>query len=91
MTNEFPITEPMVVTDTFVTASLPILLMGDNMRVTLVSRERSLYDGTMQDAVVSKLVGSRADLLTIAATILRACEGEAALSAAPAVASFRRH
>lgn len=77
---DLPIMEPFVVQDTFVTGSLPVQMMGDNMRLTLIARERSHYDGTLQAAVVSKLVGSRADLLRIADAIIKGCTGEDAFN-----------
>ncbi|TIQ72869.1 MAG: hypothetical protein E5X40_08980 [Mesorhizobium sp.] len=47
--------------------------MGDNLRLTLFVSQRSSYDGSPENAVVTKLVGSRSDMLEIAAAIVRGC------------------
>jgi hypothetical protein len=67
-----PTVEPFVVPDTFVTGASPVHLIGDNVRLTLVTLQRSC-DGSMENTVVSKLVGSRSDLLMIAAAIVKGC------------------
>ncbi|RWK49416.1 MAG: hypothetical protein EOR47_14155 [Mesorhizobium sp.] len=67
-----PTVEPFCVSDTFVTGAAPLTFMGDNLRLTLFVSQRS-YDGSPENAVVTKLVGSRSDMLKIAAAILRGC------------------
>lgn len=67
-----PIVEPCVCSDVFVTGAGPLQFMGDNLRLTLFVSQRS-YDGRPENAVVTKLVGSRSDMLKIAAAILRGC------------------
>lgn len=67
-----PIVEPCVCSDVFVTGAGPLTFMGDNLRLTLFVSQRS-YDGSPENAVVTKLVGSRSDMLKIAAAILRGC------------------
>lgn len=73
-----PIVEPFCVSDTFVTGAAPLSFMGDNLRLTLFVAQRSTYEPGTENAVVAKLVGSRADMLQIAAAILRGCSGEVA-------------
>ncbi|CAH2403328.1 hypothetical protein [Mesorhizobium escarrei] len=68
-----PTVEPFCVSDTFVTGAGPLQIMGDNLRLTLHVLQRSTYDGGTENAVVSKIVGSRTDMLKIAAAILSAC------------------
>ncbi|RWM14464.1 MAG: hypothetical protein EOR73_26615 [Mesorhizobium sp.] len=68
-----PTVEPFCVSDTFITGAGPLQFMGDNLRLTLHVLQRSTYDGGTENAVVSKIVGSRADMLRIAAAILSAC------------------
>ncbi|MER8579255.1 hypothetical protein NKG95_10950 [Mesorhizobium sp. M1423] len=68
-----PTVEPVCVSDTFVTGAGPLQFMGDNLRLTLHVLQRSTYDGGTENAVVSKIVGSRTDMLKIAAAILSAC------------------
>ncbi|RWO12058.1 MAG: hypothetical protein EOS07_05475 [Mesorhizobium sp.] len=65
--------EPFCVSDTFVTGAGPLQFMGENLRLTLHVSQRSTYDGGTENAVVAKLVGSRFDMLQIAAAILRGC------------------
>ncbi|RWK45402.1 MAG: hypothetical protein EOR45_38605, partial [Mesorhizobium sp.] len=60
------IVEPCVCSDVFVTGAGPLTFMGDNLRLTLFVSQRS-YDGSPENAVVTKLVGSRSDMLKIAA------------------------
>ncbi|RWI20339.1 hypothetical protein [Mesorhizobium sp.] len=72
-----PIVEPCVCSDVFVTGAGPLTFMGDNLRLSLFVSQRS-YDGSPENAVVAKLVGSRADMLQIAAAIMRGCSGEVA-------------
>ncbi|PTE11755.1 hypothetical protein [Mesorhizobium helmanticense] len=53
--------------------------MGDNLRLTLFVAQRFSYDGDSdgpENAVVTKLVGSRSDMLQIAAAIVRGCNAE---------------
>lgn len=89
MTNaHIPTVEPFCVSDTFVTGSAPLQFMGDNIRLTLFVAQRSTYDGDKENAVVSKLVGSRSDMLQIAAAILRGCSGNDSADDAEAVAQF---
>ena len=46
--------------------------MGDNLRLTLFVAQRSLYEvGGTENLIVSRLVGSRSDMLRIAAAIVR--------------------
>jgi hypothetical protein len=45
--------------------------MGENLRLTLLVKQAC--DGGVENAVVAKLVGSRSDMLQIAAAILRGC------------------
>lgn len=73
-----PTVEPFCVSDTFVTGAAPLSFMGDNLRLTLFVAQRSTYEPGTENAVVAKLVGSRADMLQIAAAILRGCSGEVA-------------
>lgn len=68
-----PVMEPFCIADTFVTGSAPLQFMGDNIRLTLFVSQRNSYDGGTENAIVSKLVGSRADMLQIAAAIVRGC------------------
>jgi hypothetical protein len=70
-----PTVEPFCVSDTFVTGAGPLQFMGDNLRLTLHVKQCSTYDGgtVVENAVVAKLVGSRTDMLQIAAAILRGC------------------
>ncbi|WP_164783874.1 hypothetical protein, partial [Mesorhizobium sp. M5C.F.Cr.IN.023.01.1.1] len=63
---------PFCVSDTFVTGAGPLQFMGDNLRLTLFVSQRS-YDGSPENAVVTKLVGSRSDMLKIAEVIVRGC------------------
>ncbi|PAQ05734.1 hypothetical protein [Mesorhizobium temperatum] len=72
-----PTVEPFCVSDTFVTGAGPLQFMGDNLRLTLFVLQRSTYDGGTENAVVSKLVGSRSDMLKIAADILKGCHAHA--------------
>lgn len=72
-----PTVEPFCVADTFVTGAGQLQFMGDNVRLTLFVLQRSTYDGGTENAVVSKLVASRADMLKIAADILKACHAHA--------------
>ncbi|PAP95238.1 hypothetical protein [Mesorhizobium wenxiniae] len=67
-----PIVEPCVCSDVFVTGAAPLTFMGDNLRLTLFVSQRS-YDGSPENAVVTKLVGSRSDMLKIAEVIVRGC------------------
>ncbi|RWF54588.1 MAG: hypothetical protein EOR30_17250 [Mesorhizobium sp.] len=67
-----PTVEPFCVSDTFVTGAGPLQFMGDNLRLTLFVSQRS-YDGSPENAVVTKLVGSRSDMLKIAEVIVRGC------------------
>ncbi|RWO05710.1 MAG: hypothetical protein EOS07_24625 [Mesorhizobium sp.] len=67
-----PTVEPFCVSDTFVTGASQLQFMGDNLRLTLFVSQRS-YDSSPENAVVAKLVGSRFDMLQIAAAILRGC------------------
>jgi hypothetical protein len=71
--SDSPTVEPFCVSDTFITGNGPLQFMGDNVRLTLHVSQRSTYDGGTENAVVSKLVGSRTDMLQIAAAILRGC------------------
>ncbi|MER8484618.1 hypothetical protein [Mesorhizobium sp. M1322] len=71
-----PTVEPFCISDTFVTGAGPLTFMGDNLRLTLHVKQCSTYDGgtvVVENAVVAKLVGSRTDMLQIAAAILRGC------------------
>jgi hypothetical protein len=72
-----PLVEPAVCIDTFVTGATPVMTMGDNVRVTLFASNRSLFDGSLENVVVVKVVGSRNDMLQIAAAIMRACNAQA--------------
>lgn len=77
--SDVPIVEPFCVSDTFVTGAGPLQFMGDNLRLTLFVAQRFTYDGDSEgpeNAVVAKLVGSRADMLQIAAAIVRGCNAE---------------
>lgn len=65
-----PIVEPCVCHDIFFTGAGPLQFMGDNLRLTLFVRQRSTCDGSIENAVVAKIVGSRADMLRIAAGIV---------------------
>ena len=76
-----PLVEPAVCLDTFVTGAAPVMTMGDNVRVTLFASNRSIFDGSPENVVVVKMVGSRADMLQIAAAILRGCSAGAGESA----------
>jgi hypothetical protein len=49
------------------------MTMGDNVRVTLFAANRSHFDGSPENVVVVKMVGSRTDMLQIAAAIVRGC------------------
>lgn len=71
-----PTFEPFCVSDTFVTGAAQLQFIGDNLRLTLFVAQRSTYEPGTENAVVAKLVGSRADMLQIAAAILRGCSGE---------------
>ncbi|RWL17833.1 MAG: hypothetical protein EOR57_22390 [Mesorhizobium sp.] len=68
-----PIVEPCVCHDIFFTGAGPLQFMGDNLRLTLFVRQRSTCDGSIENAVVAKIVGSRADMLRIAAGIALGC------------------
>jgi hypothetical protein len=84
-----PTVEPCCVCDTFITGAGPLQFIGDNLRLTLHVSQRSIYDGSTENAVVSKLVGSRADMLRIAAAIVRCCnEGAGAADDAESFAQF---
>lgn len=77
--SNIPIVEPFCVSDTFVTGAGPLQFMGDNLRLTLFVTQRFSYDGDSEgpeNAVVAKLVGSRSDMLQIAAAIVRGCNAE---------------
>ncbi|PZV37605.1 hypothetical protein [Mesorhizobium kowhaii] len=65
--------EPAIVPDIFVTGSAPLQFMGGNVRLTLFVSQVSTLDGSAENAIVSKLVGSRSDMLKIAAAIVRGC------------------
>lgn len=71
-----PIVEPAICPDIFVTGAGPLQFIGDNLRLTLHVSQRS-YDGSTENAVVAKLVGSRSGMLKIAAAILRGCHTQA--------------
>jgi hypothetical protein len=71
-----PIVEPAICPDIFVTGATPLTSMGDNLRLTLLVAQRSTCDGRPENAVVAKLVGSRSDMLQIAAAIVRGCSSE---------------
>ena len=85
-----PLVEPAVCLDTFVTDVAPVMTMGDNVGVTLFASNRSLYGGSPENVVVVKIVGSRSDMLQIAAAILRSCSAGAGKSTddAESVAQF---
>ncbi|RUV71001.1 hypothetical protein EOA88_28030, partial [Mesorhizobium sp. M5C.F.Ca.IN.020.14.1.1] len=68
-----PIVEPCVCHNIFFTGAGPLQFMGDNLRLTLFVRQRSTCDGSIENAVVAKIVGSRADMLRIAAGIILGC------------------
>ena len=68
-----PVVEPCVCPDVFVTGAGPLQFMGDNIRLTLLVTQRCSYDGSPENAVVARLVGSRFDMLQIAAAIVRDC------------------
>lgn len=87
MNAHIPTVETFCVSDTFVTGSAPLQFLGDNIRLTLFVSQRS-YDGAAENAVVSKLVGSRSDMLQIAAAILRGCSANNSADDAAAVAQF---
>ncbi|PTE11652.1 hypothetical protein [Mesorhizobium helmanticense] len=48
--------------------------MGDNLRLTLFVAQRSTMDNSPENIVVARIVGSRADMLQIAAAIVRSCD-----------------
>ncbi|ESY72787.1 hypothetical protein X743_14850 [Mesorhizobium sp. LNHC252B00] len=73
MTDAIPMVEPAIVPDTFITGATPLQFMGDNLRLTLFVAQRSIFDGGQEHLVVSRLVGSRADMLQLAAAIVRGC------------------
>lgn len=68
-----PIVEPRVCPDIFVIGAGPLQLWATSSRLTLFVRQRSTRDGSIENAVVAKIVGSRADMLRIAAAIVLGC------------------
>ncbi|TIY06172.1 MAG: hypothetical protein E5V22_04430 [Mesorhizobium sp.] len=58
-----PIVEPCVCHNIFFTGAGPLQFMGDNLRLTLFVRQRSTCDGSIENAVVAKIVGSRAGIV----------------------------
>ena len=57
-TQVVPVTEPIIIQDTFVTALHDIEDLGEgNFRFVFIAKQRSSYDGTSQEhVVVAKLV-----------------------------------
>ncbi|TIW43911.1 MAG: hypothetical protein E5V72_16645 [Mesorhizobium sp.] len=53
-----PIVEPCVCHNIFFTGAGPLQFMGDNLRLTLFVRQRSTCDGSIENAVVAKIVGT---------------------------------
>ncbi|SDA42455.1 hypothetical protein [Mesorhizobium qingshengii] len=88
MNAHIPTVEPFCVPDTFVTGSAPLQFLGENIRLTLLVAQRCTHDGTTENAIVSKLVGSRSDMLQIAAAILRGCSTNNSADDAEGVAQF---
>ncbi|RUX97259.1 MULTISPECIES: hypothetical protein [unclassified Mesorhizobium] len=68
-----PLVEPAIVPDIFVTGNAPTTTMGDNLRLTLFVAQRSTLDCSPENVVVARIVGSRSDMLRIAAAIVRGC------------------